>query len=158
MRFTSIWCIFFHQLQPRDMMALITRGVSNDYNSPKIGASGADLRKNMTCADSVNRAHMFRTDSAHLGWWEPSYPSAVTGRKICHSSQLGRFLLTSILVCIKEVAVRTTFSHMINTAGTIYYTCTLVIDIHCTRYKNAFKKLFQRIMCQNNSAKIWRKF
>ena len=31
-----------------------------------------------------------------------------------HSSQLGRFRQTSNLVCIKEVTIRTTFSHMIN--------------------------------------------
>ena len=30
----------------------------------------------------------------------------------------------SNLVCIKEVAIRTTFSHMINIAGIIYYTCS----------------------------------
>ena len=33
MRFTygyaSIWCILLHQLQPRDMMAPVTRGVPN---------------------------------------------------------------------------------------------------------------------------------
>ena len=49
---------------------------------------------------------------------------------------------TSNLVCIKEVAIRTTFSHMINIAGIIYYICGLVTDIQCTRYKNAFKKRF----------------
>ena len=43
---------------------------------------------------------------------------------------------------VKEVAIRTTLSHMINIAGIIYYTCSLVIDIKCTRYKNAFKKRF----------------
>ena len=31
-------------------------------------------------------------------------------------------LPTSNLVCIKEVAIRTTFCHMINIAGIIYYT------------------------------------
>ena len=59
------------------------------------------------------------------------------------------------IVCIKEVAIRTTFSHMINIAGIIYYTCSLVIDIQCTRYKNAFNKRFHRIVCQSNSAKIY---
>ena len=48
---------------------------------------------------------------------------------------------TSNLVC-KEVAIRTTFSHMINIAGLIYYTCNLVIDIQCTCYENAFNKRF----------------
>ena len=48
---------------------------------------------------------------------------------------------TSNLVCIKKVAIRTTFSHMINIFGINYYTCSLVIDIQCTRYKNIFKKL-----------------
>ena len=28
--YASIWCIFFHQLQPRDPMAPITRGLPND--------------------------------------------------------------------------------------------------------------------------------
>ena len=27
--YASIWCIFFHQLQPRDSMAPITRGLQN---------------------------------------------------------------------------------------------------------------------------------
>ena len=58
---------------------------------------------------------------------------------------------TSNLVCIKEVAIRTTFC----IAGIIYYTCNLVIDIQCTRYKNAFNKRFSKIVCQNNSAKIY---
>ena len=31
----------------------------------------------------------------------------------------------------------------------------LVIDIKCTRYKNAFNKRFLRIVCQNGSAKIY---
>ena len=47
---------------------------------------------------------------------------------------------TSNLVCIKEVAIRTTFSHMVNIAGIIYYNCSLLIDIKCTRYTNAFKR------------------
>ena len=45
---------------------------------------------------------------------------------------------TSCLVSIKEVAIRTN----VNIAGIIYHTCNLVIDIQCTRYKNAFKKRF----------------
>ena len=49
---------------------------------------------------------------------------------------------TSDPVHIKEVAMRTTFSHMINIAGIIYYTCNVVIDIQITRYKNAFNKRF----------------
>ena len=28
--YASIWCIFFHQLQPRDSMAPITRGLPNE--------------------------------------------------------------------------------------------------------------------------------
>ena len=47
---------------------------------------------------------------------------------------------TRNLVCIKDIAIRTTFSHMINIAGIIYYICSLPNDIQCTRYKNAFKK------------------
>ena len=49
---------------------------------------------------------------------------------------------TTNLVCVKDVAIRTTFSHMINFAGIIFYTCILVIDIQCTRYKNSFNKRF----------------
>ena len=49
---------------------------------------------------------------------------------------------TSNLVCIQEVAIRTTFSHMINIAGIIYCTWNLFIEIQCTRYKIAFKKRF----------------
>ena len=40
-------------------------------------------------------------------------------------------------------------SHMINIAGIIYYTCSLVIDIQCTCYNNAFNKRFLQIVCQN---------
>ena len=36
-----------------------------------------------------------------------------------------------------------------------YYTCSLVINIQCTRYKNAFNKRFKRIMCQNKFVKIY---
>ena len=57
---------------------------------------------------------------------------------------------TSNLVCIKEVAVRTNLSQMNNIAGIIYYTCSLVLDIQCTRYKNAPKKRFRRIAFRNN--------
>ena len=45
---------------------------------------------------------------------------------------------TSNLVCIKEVAIRTTFC----IAGIINYTCNLATDIQCTLYKNAFNKRF----------------
>ena len=45
---------------------------------------------------------------------------------------------TSNLVRIKEVAIRT----ILCITGLIYYTCNLVTDIQCTRYKNAFKKRF----------------
>ena len=41
------------------------------------------------------------------------------------SSQLGRFR-----------------TYKMNIAGIICYTCSLVIDIQCTRYKNAFNKRF----------------
>ena len=40
---------------------------------------------------------------------------------------------TSNLVCIKEIAIRTTFSHMIN-IEIFYYTCSLVIDIQYIQY------------------------
>ena len=58
---------------------------------------------------------------------------------------------TSNLVCIKEVAIKTTFC----IAGIIYYNCNLVFYIQCTRYKKAFNKRFSRIVCQNNSVKIY---
>ena len=45
---------------------------------------------------------------------------------------------TSNLVCITEVAIRTT----LYIAGIIQYTCNLVTDSQCTRYKNAFNKRF----------------
>ena len=59
---------------------------------------------------------------------------------------------TSNLVCIKEVAIRTYFSHVINIARIIYCTCSLVIDIQRISYKNAFNK---RIVCQNNFSKLY---
>ena len=58
---------------------------------------------------------------------------------------------TSNLVCIKEVAIRTTLC----IAGLIDYICNLVTDIQCTRFKNAFNKRFLRILSQNKSAKIY---
>ena len=58
---------------------------------------------------------------------------------------------TSNLVCIKEVAIRTTFC----IAGIICYSCNLVINIQSIHYKNAFNKRFSRIVCQSNSAKIY---
>ena len=58
---------------------------------------------------------------------------------------------TSNLVCMKEVAIRTTFC----IAGIIYYTCDLVIASRCNRYKQAINKPFSQILCQNNSAKIY---
>ena len=42
---------------------------------------------------------------------------------------------TSNLVCTMEIAIRTTFSHMIHIDRIIYYTCSLVVYIQCTRYK-----------------------
>ena len=57
----------------------------------------------------------------------------------------------SNLVCIKEVTIRTTFC----VAGVINYTCNLVTDIQCTCYENAFNKRFSRIVCPNNSGKIY---
>ena len=53
---------------------------------------------------------------------------------------------TSNLVCIKDVAITTTFC----IAGIIYYTCNLIIDIQCTRYKkmpspNVFRELCVKI-------------
>ena len=61
------------------------------------------------------------------------------------------YMYTSNLVCIKEVAFRTTF----NIAGIIYYNFIVVIDIQITRFKNAFNIRFKRIVCQNNFAKIY---
>ena len=52
---------------------------------------------------------------------------------------------TSNLVCVKEGAVRNTFSHIINIDGIIYYTCSLDIDNQCTGYKNAFKNIFKEL-------------
>ena len=46
------------------------------------------------------------------------------------------------LICIKEVAIRTTFSHMIYIAGKNYYTCSLGIDIECTCYKKCLQQTF----------------
>ena len=79
----------------------------------------------------------------HLGW------QRCTKGSTRHNS--ADFIPTSNLVCIKEVAIRTTFC----IAGIIYYTCNLITDIRWTRYKNAFNKQFERIVCQNKSANIY---
>ena len=55
-----------------------------------------------------------------------------------HSSQLGRFVPASNLVCITEVAIRT----ILCIAGIIYYTCNLITDSQCIRYRDAFNKRF----------------
>ena len=52
---------------------------------------------------------------------------------------------TSNLVSITEVAIRTTFSHMISIAGIIYYTHSLVVGVQCIHYENAFNKLFDEL-------------
>ena len=57
---------------------------------------------------------------------------------------------TSNLVCIKEVAIRTIFRDIINIAGIIYYTCSLDIDIQCTRYKNALNNVFNELCVKIN--------
>ena len=48
------------------------------------------------------------------------------------SHNLADSVPTSNRVCIKEVTIRTTFSHMINISRIIYYTCSIVIDIQIT--------------------------
>ena len=55
-----------------------------------------------------------------------------------HNSAHSTSIPTANLVYTKEVAIGTTVSHMINMAGIIYCTCTLVIEIKCTRYKRCF--------------------
>ena len=45
---------------------------------------------------------------------------------------------TSNLVCITEVAIRT----ILCIAGIIYYTCNLITDSQCIRYRDAFNKRF----------------
>ena len=55
------------------------------------------------------------------------------------------------LVCITEVAIRTTLC----IAGITYYSCNLVTDSQCTHNKNAFNKRFYQIVCQNKSAKMY---
>ena len=40
-------------------------------------------------------------------------------------------------------------------AGIIYYTCRLVTDNQCTRYKNAFNKHFYKNICQNSFVQIY---
>ena len=56
---------------------------------------------------------------------------------------------TSNLVCIMEVAIRTTSSRLIIIVRIIYYIGSLVINIQCIRYK----RRFERIVCQNHSDK-----
>ena len=63
------------------------------------------------------------------------------------------FIPTSNLVCITEVAIRTTLC----IAGIIYYTCNLVTNSQCTHSKNAFNKRFYQIVFQNKSAKNYSK-
>ena len=59
---------------------------------------------------------------------------------------------TSNLVCIMEVAIKTTFC----IAGIIYYTCNLATDIQCTHYNNEFiTRFFYQFACQNKSAEIY---
>ena len=52
---------------------------------------------------------------------------------------------TSNPVCIKEIAIKTSFSHIISIAGILYYTCCLGIDIHCTRYKMPSTDVFNEL-------------
>ena len=73
--------------------------------------------------------------------------SGYTKRTTRHNSSDS--IPTSDLVCIKEVAIRTTFC----IAEIIYHTFNLVFDIQCTSYKNTFDKRFSRIVCQKDPAK-----
>ena len=52
---------------------------------------------------------------------------------------------TSNLAYIKEVTIRTTFSHVINIDGIIYYTCSLVIDIQHTGYIMPLTNFFNEL-------------
>ena len=66
---------------------------------------------------------------------------------------------TSNLVCIKEVAIKTAFSHMINIAGILYYTCSLVIKTECIRYKrmpstNVFNEMRVKITVLSSKKKF----
>ena len=100
----------------------------------------------MTCQDnenvpvqgliSLNRVHY--TDYLGLYIYNPYFTQRYS-MNTRHNS--ANSVPTSNLISITEVAIRTTFSHMISIAG-IYYTCSLVIDIQCIRYKNADNKRF----------------
>ena len=48
---------------------------------------------------------------------------------------------TSNLVCITEVTIRTTLC----IAGIIQYTCNLISDSQCTRYKMPSTKVFNKL-------------
>ena len=57
------------------------------------------------------------------------YDALVTTRPIPYLRQTSSVLRRSPL-------------ELLSIAGIIYYTCSLIIDIRCTRYKNAFNKRF----------------
>ena len=52
---------------------------------------------------------------------------------------------------MKEVAIRNTFSHMINIAGIIPYAWNIVIDIQCTRYQMPSTNVFNELCVKTTS-------
>ena len=72
--------------------------------------------------------------------YRSSTMSGLQAAKQCTRHNSNESIPTSNLVCLKEVAIRTTLC----IAGLIYYmyTCNLVTGIQCTRNKNAFNKRF----------------
>ena len=83
----------------------------------------------------VNTDQQWKWNDCHQSWkrnWLRCGFKSVTPSSQVTRHNSADSIPTPNLVCIKEVAIRTTFSHMINIAEIIYNTCSLVIDIQCT--------------------------
>ena len=85
----------------------------------------------------VNLGVLFTNRKSHL-----THSESVRYQKVtCHNS--------ADSVPASYIAIRTTFRHIINFASIINYTCRLVIDIQCIRFKmpetNVFNELCVKI-------------
>ena len=70
----SIWCIFFHQLQPRDSMAPITRGLPNGHVLRRYVYHAIEreiMDKKNTC---VIEEFLSAVPSLHYSGLESGYP------------------------------------------------------------------------------------
>ena len=106
----------------------ILQQMASHNNQNNIKQSKLKCAKKKSCLHRKKRLYMF-----YIVIWDWCCSSSFDV-STCHNS--ADSVSTSNIVCVKEVATRSTFY----IAGIMFYTCNLVTDIQCTRYKNTFNK------------------